>query len=828
MDRKQIILRDNWKFYLEEGDGGWREPAEEAWYKGYDDSAWRSVILPHDWSVEKPFSRDYSSGTGYLAGGIGWYRAHFRLPEEYRGKRIKIVFDGVYKNSQVWCNSYYLGKRPYGYSTFSYDITHAAAFGETENVVSVKVNHTDLADSRWFTGSGITRKVSLVVEEAVHPAEYGIFFQAEEVAPDETDSERRTGRARIRICHRTEAAPELNGREAQSLPVRIRTVLETEEGKTVLSLEGQTCAGEECMLTGVLEQAQLWSPEHPYLYRMRSWYAVREEPYLVDETWVGIRQIRFDSQKGFFLNGVETLLKGVCVHHDGGVLGAAMRPEIWQRRLETLKACGCNAIRCSHNPHMLELYELCDRMGFLVMDEAFDEWENAKNKWSTGHNVYPPRHQGYYEEFPQWHEADLRAMVARDRNHPSVILWSIGNEIDYPNDPYCHPSFASMTGNNDANKPAAEREYNRNKPNAIRLVAIARELEEIVRQEDSSRPVTLAAAFPELSAETGLFDGLDVIGYNYKEHLYEKDHSRFPDRSLLGSENGHGYNAWLAVKEKPYISGQFLWTGIDYLGEAAGWPVHGSLAGLLTCAGDKKPEFYRRKSFWCGEPFVYLAARRVSDGPEDWRPMEQHWNYDPGEELVVKVYSNLPEVTLKLNGREIGRQKGYNGDGAYCFQVPFEPGMLTAEGSTAPGIGQIGPGEGRESCSLSTVGTATGVTCHVWRQPDILTGQPWETASRETGYLYQVEMELHDVNGNPVRWQERKLTVAVEGAGCLAGLESGNLSDVTPCNSPEKTTFRGRLTAFIRRAGAGEITVAVSMEAGGSLHFALDNNDFTS
>ena len=249
--------------------------------------------------------------------------------------------------------------------------------------------------------------------------------------------------------------------------VRIRTALLEEDGRAALTLEGQTAAGGECVLTGTLEQAGLWSPEHPYLYTMRTWYALADgedtepcpEYYLVDETPVGIRGIVFDAQKGFFLNGAETKLKGVCVHHDGGVLGAAMEPEVWQRRLEALKECGCNAIRCSHNPHMPELYELCDRMGFLVMDEAFDEWENAKNKWSTGHNVYPPVHEGYFEEFPQWHKADLQAMVRRDRNHPSVILWSIGNEIDYPNDPYCHPSFDSMTGNNDANKPEAERRY---------------------------------------------------------------------------------------------------------------------------------------------------------------------------------------------------------------------------------------------------------------------------------------------------------------------------------------------------------------------------------
>lgn len=940
MDRKQIVLRENWKFRLEEPgplpDGQAQQAPQEtqqaqevheyprkevwaAWYKGYDDSTWQNVTVPHDWSVRCPFSPQYSSGTGYVAGGIGWYRVHFTLPEEYRGKSVKVIFDGVYKNSQVWCNSYYLGRRPYGYSTFSYDITHAAAFGDTENVICVKVSHEDIADSRWFTGSGITRKVTLVVQEPVHPAEYGVFFQTGhiDIGDDAHGSAHGTGRAQILVKHRTEVsrglpepglpgqdipqqgiseqngpqpdvsesgAPEKSAQELSapeqsaqkpSVPkssapdrkdgspegqaeqdyVWIRSSLVDEEGETVLTMEGQAAVGGECTLSGTLEEAQLWSPERPYLYTLRTWYTLfgkeSEEPktlfgegaealsggeskaYLADETKVGIRQIEFHSDRGFFLNGVETKLKGVCVHHDGGALGAAVKPEVWQRRLAILKECGCNAVRCSHNPHMPELYDLCDRMGFLMMDEAFDEWENAKNKWSRGHNVYPPVHQGYFEEFPQWHEADLRAMVGRDRNHPSVILWSIGNEVDYPNDPYCHPSFASMTGNNDANKPEAERRYDFAKPNALRLVTIAERLEKIVREEDPTRPVTLAAAFPELSAETGLFMGLDVVGYNYKEHLYEKDHGRYPRKPFLGSENSHSYRAWLAVRDNAYISGQFLWTGIDYLGETRVWPFRGSSAGLLTCAGHRKPEFHRRRAFWCQEPVIALAARRMSDGPESWRPTEGHWNYEEGEKVLVKVFSNLPAVRLLLNGQELGRLTEYNGDGEYCFQVDYEPGTLTAEGyvnsegsvvsagsavsgGNAAWAEKAASGSGdcaklsSARCSLVTAGEPEALDCQVWRQPDLLTGKSWEEASGEEGYLYQLEIRLLDGQGNPVEWQERILTVEVTGAGELAGLESGNLADVTPYSAQSRSTFHGRLLAFVRRRVRGAIQVKVS------------------
>ena len=448
MDTTRILLNDNWKFYLGE--------AEDAWYKGYDDSAWEEVTLPHDWSVSLPFSREYSSGTGYLAGGVGWYRLRFSLPEEYRGKKVAVCFDGIYKNSQIWCNSYYLGKRPNGYVPVNYDISSIACFGGQENEITVKVTHTDIADSRWFTGSGITRKAFVLIEEPVHPVPYGIFFST--LYGDDGRS------AQVEVSH------ELINETGRQAKVSVTSSLTAPTGKRVL--EVSSCVDlepgrpEKVVLSGSVSDPRLWSPENPALYTLVTELSVDgAAPYRVYEGLVGIRSFRFDPDEGFFLNGRSMKLKGVCVHHDAGCLGAAVTREVWERRLLSLKEMGCNAIRTSHNPHMPELYDLCDRLGFLMMDEAFDEWENAKNKWSTGHNVYPPRHQGYFEDFPEWHEKDLAAMVLRDRNHPSVILWSIGNEIDYPNDPYCHPLFAEMTGNNDANKPAAERQYNPDKPN---------------------------------------------------------------------------------------------------------------------------------------------------------------------------------------------------------------------------------------------------------------------------------------------------------------------------------------------------------------------------
>jgi hypothetical protein len=528
------------------------------------------------------------------------------------------------------------------------------------------------------------------------------------------------------------------------------------------------------------------------------------EEYLVCEESVGVRSIRFDPEKGLFLNGEEIKLKGVCLHHDGGCLGAAMTAEVWQRRLQLLKEAGCNAIRCSHNPHMPELYQLCDHMGFMVIDEAFDEWENPKNKWSIGHNVYPPKHQGYYEDFHEWHQKDLLTMVKRDRNHASVIMWSIGNEIDYPNDPYCHPMFETMTGNNDANKPASERRYDTNRPNTERMIVLTKELSDIVRSGDQSRPVTLAFAFPELSAQLGLFDSLDVIGYNYKEHLYEQDHARFPEKPFLGSENGHSFQAWEAVVKNPYISGQFLWTGIDYLGEAAGWPVHGSFAGIMTCAGFRKPGFFRRQSFWSDKPMIHLHVR--SESPAQGSFVGQAPDaYENGQPVIIECYSNLPEVALFLDKEEVGRWKGRNEDGIYLFSMTYRSGRLTAVGYDAAGS---------EAATQSWVPAqeAERLSVNCWQEADAITGAEWLQASHEIGYIYQIEVRVNGSCEEAAVRDDHNIEVHVWGDGELLGLENGNLADHTPYLSQSRSTWHGRLVAYIRRSGEGKIRVRIETD----------------
>ena len=698
MDTKLLTLTNNWKFHYGE--------CEDAWYKGYDDSSWEDVTVPHDFSVTSPFSKDYSSGTGYLRGGIAWYRISIRIPEEYRGKKITLIFDGIYKNSYVWVNSYFMGKRPYGYSEIAYDISGQASFGDELTQISVKVVHTDIADSRWFTGSGITRKVTLMISEQVAPVVGGVFFKCDSV---EKDGKKTV--AKVSVRNEIYCGVAGIGKKKKTKVISQSTLLDN-DGKIALVMQGELSASEgktEIIdLSGSFKSPKLWAPDSPYLYTLETRLSVDGKSYLVDTRKVGIRTFSFDPNKGFSLNGKSMKFKGVCVHHDGGCLGAAMKKEVWRRRLELLKKSGCNAIRCSHNPHMPELYDLCDEIGFMMMDEAFDEWENPKNKWSTGHNVYPPKHQGYYEDFPMWHEIDLRTMIRRDRNHPSVILYSIGNEIDYPNDPYCHPMFSEMTGNNDNNKPAAERQYDVNKPNMERLAVIAKELVSIVKDEDSTRPVTVAAAFPELSTRIGFIDELDVVGYNYKEHLYEQDHKRFPKKTFIGSENGHSPEAWKVVKDNDYVCGQFLWTGIDYLGEAQGWPVRGSSAGFITTAGFAKEEFFERSKLWGG---VGLTQKK-------------------SDEVTVELWK--PELCCDMN--------------------------LKSE---------------------------------------------FIENHKEIGYIYQVIVRV------PENLPEKDILVQVTGAGELAGIDNGDLSDLTPYTANYRKTVDGKLVIYIKRMATGKINVAV-------------------
>lgn len=755
----------------------------EAWAKGFDDSAWRRVRVPHDWSIELDFSPDCSSGTGYLPGGIGWYRAHVPLSPlgALDGRHVRLRFAGVYKNAQVWVNGYHLGGRPSGYAEFSFDLTEILSYAKDDDlVIAVRVEHTDISDSRWYNGSGITRQVAIEVSEPVRLAEYGTAFVT--LAAD-------------RHSASVEVTSQLVNDTSAPVTVTVRHDLHSlQTGRvhrfaTTLDLPA---GGSASVVAGAeIAQPELWSDTDPNLYRLEThlaWSLVGAEHHARSATIVGIRNVRFDPDQGFFINGEPRLLQGVCLHEDAGPFGTAVPAEVWLRRLLKLKQMGCNGVRMAHNPHAPELYRLCDVLGFFVIDEAFDEWENPKNKWWQGHNVYPPRHQGYARDFPEWHERDLGAMIDAHRNHASIIAWSIGNEIDYPNDPYASALFAEMTGNNDARKTARQKTYDPNRPDARRLTSIAKRLVEIVRRKDASRPVTLGAAYPELATQIGLVELFDVVGYNYKEHLYREDHARFPALPLLGSENGHRYADWLAVTDNPFVAGQFLWTGIDYLGEAHGWPIHGSGAGLLTLAGFDKHSFHLRRSWWSEAPVAYLATRPHVEAEEKsfWsHPIARVWGEPHGTEMEILCFAN-GEPRLFCGDVELPlRRDEEHGWWVALHPMQVEPlqlevrrdGVIVAEDR----LGRRGP--------------AVRIEATAWQTPMEMLGRCRAASLPQPGVV-QVECVLRDAQ-DEIAAADLVVSASVEG-GELLGLENGDLADNTPYREAGRRTLDGRLIVFVR------------------------------
>jgi beta-galactosidase len=754
-------FNDGWVFHRGETAG-----ADAA---AFDDRAWRPVTLPHDWSIEGPFDRRWASATGYLPGGIGWYRKTFDLPTDYAGKRVYIHFDGVYCNSEVWLNGKPLGRRPNGYIPFRYELTpHLLPGGR--NTLAVRVDHSRFADSRWYTGSGIYRNVHLLVTDAVHIRQWGIYVTTPTVTAEQAQVraqvhlENGTASDAVFEVENTLVAPD--GREAAIAVVSI-------------SIPAQGDRIVECRMT--VPQPELWSVEHPALYFLRT--VIRRGGQVIDgeETRVGIRSIRFDPEHGFFLNGQNLKLKGVCLHEDAGALGVAVPVKVWQRRLELLRAAGVNAIRMAHNPHLPELYDLCDSMGFLVQEEAFDEWEQGKNKWIEGWNVGTPGKDGYNAHFRDWAEADLRDMVRRGRNHPCIIMWSIGNEIDYPNDPYTHEIL-----NKGANPQSFGRGYQPELPHSDRLGEVARRLVQVVKAYDDTRPVTAAVSAALISNETGFADALDIVGYNYQEYRYGEDHARYPNRVLYGSENGMHEDFWRAVEENDFIAGQYLWTGIDYLGEAHGWPSRSNTAGLLDLAGFRKPEYYFRQSLWSREPMIYLGTREVPAGDEKiglWshKKAAPVWNGREGEIVRVVCFTNCARAELFLNGQSLGVRHRPHGEGSALFwDIPYQPGTLTAKG--------YNDGSEAASFSLRTSG-----------EPHRLLARTDAAVLKSDGRdLAHVEVIIVDKEGTPVYDADHEITWTIKGPGRLLGLESGDPNSHEDYRANRRRAHHGRLLGYIQ------------------------------
>lgn len=771
--RSVLDFNSGWKFF--KGD------VSEGQKRELDDSKWRQLDLPHDWSIEGPFSKSNYSCTAYLPGGIGWYRKTFNVPENESGRKVYLYFEGIYNNSEVWINGSYLGKRPNGYISFQYDLTPFINFGG-ENLIAVKVDHSLYGDSRWYTGSGIYRNVSLITQEPVHIKQWGVYTKTSGVT-----SSKALLSADISVVNETNH--NVNVKVISTLKYGNETIART-TGKVTLGSKEEKVVNQ---LFDVVNP-KLWSVDDPSLYSLVTELRGRE---LLDNTvtMIGFRDLKFDPDKGFFLNGRNLKLKGICMHHDAGTLGSAIPMKEIGRRLDILREMGCNAIRTSHNPFSPEFLDLCDSKGFMVIDEAFDEWELPKKKWLAGWNAGTPGKEGYAVNFKEWAKRDLRDFILRDRNHPSIIMWSIGNEVDYPNDPYTHPVL-----NTEAN-PQTWAKFSEALPHADRLGEVARELASLVRSLDKTRPVTAGLASALMSNETGYSDALDVVGYNYQESRYAADHIKYPKRPLYGSENGMTLEMWNYVADNDYVMGQFLWTGFEYLGEAGQFPVRSNTAGIIDLAGNKKPEFFFRQSIWSDKPMVFIgtADKNAKSGPDNlWshKRVEPVWNWAEGKMIIVNAFSNCEEVELFLNNRSLGNKKMSDFvNRTISWDVPFEKGTLKA---VAKNNGQTAA-----EYELKTTGSPVKIVA-VCNE---------KTLHADRNDLTHIFVTLCDEDGNQVYTAGNEITCEIEGPVRLLGMEDSNPANTEDYKDNKQHAFHGKLLIYVQATEkSGTATIKLTSE----------------
>lgn len=766
-DSKKI--NDNWKFKLED--------VSDAKNATYDHSKWQTVDVPHDWSVKGQLSPTLASCTGYLPGGIAWYRKSITIPQSKTGEKVYFYFEGVYNRSEVFINGHSLGRRPNGYISFAYDATPFIKYG-AENIISVRVDHSQSADSRWYTGSGIYRNVWVVYANPIHIAQWGVYAYPE--------VKNAKGTLKIEV--------DLENGSAVKSTLTVINELISKDGKSVANSSDkiEVAANKTAKISTklMIKNPKLWDLENPNLYELRT--TVLKEGKKIDETITktGFRTFTFDANNGFALNGKSMKMKGVCLHHDAGVLGSAVPGEVWETRLKTLKEIGVNAIRTSHNPQAPVFYELCDQLGLLVLNEAYDEWEFPKRKWLEGWNYGTPGFEGSFDIFADYGEKDLEDFVRRDRNHLSVFAWSIGNEVDYPNDPYSHPV---LDKGKDGFGQAAYGGYKKDAPDAMRLGVIAKRLVAAVKKHDKSRPTTAGLAGVAMSNETQYPGALDITGYNYTESKYKSDHEKYPNRVIYGSENVHDMEPWLAVKNNKYIFGQFLWTGIDYLGESGRWPSRGFYSGLVDFAGVIKPRGYFRESLWSDKPMAYIGTYRLKNEKDVSKDAWAIWNYKEGEKIRVVCYTNAAKARLELNGKVVGETKLYDEKtGIMYWDIPFASGKLEVIGLN------------KEDVAVSSYVITTT------QQPVELTiADKNITIAKEKG-VAKIMVQIKDQNGLPVMLSDNEVTCTISGPGTLLGLEAGNNSDMTDYTDNVQRVFHGHIAAYIQSAGISSEPIKVT------------------
>ena len=760
----------NWRFQKSDAPGGE--------LNDFNDSAWRKLDLPHDWSIEGPFAEtNLTGGAGaFLPSGLGWYRKHFTLPKNFSNQVVRVEFDGVMQNSDVWINGFYLGRRPFGYASFSYELNEHLNFGKTENVIAVRCDTSEQPASRWYSGAGIYRHVRLVVTEPVHFAERGIFISTPTVSAQQA-----TVKIQMTVTNASAAIREVtfqttlldpNGKSvatiqaAAKIPAAGAPVSDPARTESKLQPDGSEI-GAPFTQQIILPKPQLWNVDAPNLYQAVT--EIRVGKKIVDSvtTTFGIRSAEFTPTNGFVLNGKKVVLNGVCLHHDGGAFGAAVPLAIWEARLKTLRTLGVNAIRTAHNPPAPEFLDLCDRLGFLVMDEFFDCWTVPKNPYD------------YHLFFNDWSARDAADAVRRDRNHPSVILYSIGNEI------------------HDTPKPDI-------------AIPIASNLVAVCHANDPTRPVTQALFRPNVSHDydNGLADLLDVVGTNYRDNELLAAQRAQPSRKIIGTEQRHDRQTWLWLRDNPSHAGQFLWTGVDYLGESRHWPLINHSSGLLDRTGDVKPMAFERQSWWSKTPMIRIARRTA---PNDRMPTDPGYG---GEELHTQVqfadwtsrnpaphdetleaYSNCEEVELFLNGKSLGA-KTINADASpRVWKVSFAPGTLKA---VAKNGGKVATTD-----ELRTAGKAEKIILST------------ETKKISPGFndVAIVRARIVDANGITMPRADDLISFQVSGPGVITCVDSGDTVSHELFQASERHAFQGECVAFVKATAASGI-ISVTARAG--------------
>jgi len=778
-------INDGWKFTLSN--------IENAQTSDFDDNRWQSVQLPHDWSIRSPLSPTLASATGYLPGGIGWYRKTINIPAEKQGEKVYLYFEGIYNRSEVFFNGQSLGKRPNGYISFMYDATDHVKYGQ-ENIIAIRVDHSKDADSRWYTGSGIYRDAWLIYSNPLHIAQWGVFGYPKSVTEKEA----------VIVVE-----VEVDNSAIKEANLTINNELISPQGNIVAKESRKfkmTVSHNKINTELKVKNPELWNLDNPNQYKLKT--TVIQDGKVIDETTTntGIRTYTFDPNKGFALNGKWMKVKGVCIHHDAGVLGSAVPKEVWKRRLLTLKEIGVNAIRTSHNPQATDLYDLCDELGLLVLNEAYDEWEFPKRKWLEGWNVGTPGFQGSYDFFEEWGEKDLADLVRRDRNHVSVFAWSIGNEVDYPNDPYSHPVLDG--GEKTGFTQPIFGGYNKDAPDAMRLGDIAKRLVAVVKKYDTSRPTTAGLAGVAMSNQTEYPGTLDIAGYNYTESMYATDHAEYSERVIYGSENRHDMQAWKAVRDNDFIFGQFLWTGIDYLGESGRWPSRGFYSGLLDFGGFIKPRGYFRQSLWSDKPMAYLGTYPTpgkgnkTQMKDVWSQLEAEnagndyeervpsmdawpvWNYTEGQSIRVVCYTNATKAKLLLNGEVVGNTKNYDDNtGIIYWDIPYRKGILEVVGMSA---------DSRETARYAIQSSERPYSIEIMKA---------ETEIDKNRGLAQILIQIVDEKGVPVMISDNEVTCDIAGPAKLLGLEASNNEDMTDYTDNKHRVFHGKILAYIQATG---------------------------